>query len=195
MIVCLQVSSNRSGPAFSRAVISNQYPSHSNIGSPSLSTKGSNLDYSPASFKSSPVHQPYPSNSAYASPTVSHRVPANTLGNSIHDSPSLSVRSSTNTSFYNDSNQPPLVINTDSASLKSDDSSTFSEGHLHPSQQGATIANSVRNQEVSPNAKNRLGQATVSISSAGNTFSFPSREIINDFAISRYYLQYQWFTS
>ena len=38
-----------------------------------------------------------------------------------------------------------MVVNTDSASIKSDDSSIFSEGHLHPSQQQQS---STRNQDT-----------------------------------------------
>jgi hypothetical protein len=84
----------------------------------------------------------------------------------IHDSSSLSVHSSTNASFYYETNQLPPVINADSTSIQSDDSSTFSEGHLHPSQQGNTF-NSIRNHDLGSNSKYRPVQADLSLSSAG----------------------------
>jgi hypothetical protein len=72
-----------------------------------------------------------------------------------------------------------MVINTDSASIKSDDSLTFSEGHLHPSQQQSSTRNqdpknrSQQQQNTSTHNANNLGKSLTNTanSSTGTTTS------------------------
>ena len=165
--IVFQVHTHRSGPPSNRTVISDQYPSHANLGSPLLPSKSSNLDPSSSLFKPSPVHHAVPLSNSYTSPTPTHRMLPSVPTSSTADSPSLSTRSSTNTSFYHDTNQTLPTLLSDSASLKSDDSSIFSDGHLHPSQQGTT-STPTRHHDPSSNAKGRLQHGNISVSSAGN---------------------------
>ena len=163
---CLQIHGHRSGPSSNRTLISEQYPSHSNLGSPLLSSKSSNLDPSSSPYKASPAHYAVTLSNSYTSPTPTHRtLPSVPIG-STADSPSLSTRSSTNTSFYHEANPTLPTLLSDSASVKSDDSSIFSDGHLHPSQQGTT-STPTRHHDPSSNVKGRLQHGNISVSSAG----------------------------
>lgn len=120
-----------------------------NIASPLLTNK---TDHSSPTSKTSPSHYSTPQANFHASPTPTQRTLPKLPTSSNNNSPSLSLRSSTNTNICPDTTQqqqqqfqqPSMVIHADSSSIKSDDSSTYSEGHLHPSQQQT---NSARHQD------------------------------------------------
>ena len=139
------------------------------IGSPPLSNK---TDHS--KFASSPhSHTTSAHFDAPSIPAPINRTLPKLPNSSTSNSPSLSVRSSTNNTFYHESNQSAMVIQTDSASVKSDDSSSISDGHLHLS-----ITNSPRINDnksfietsSSPNHKHHLNKPSGNaISSSTNS--------------------------
>ena len=137
----------------------NHHSPHVNISSPLLASK---TEHTSSISKPSPSHYSSPQANFHASPTPTQRTLPKIPTSSNNNSPSLSLRSSTNTNLYPDSthqqfHQPSMVIHADSSSIKSDDSSTYSEGHLHPSQQ----TSSTRNQD----AKYRSQQQTQPVNS------------------------------
>ncbi|CAF2073921.1 unnamed protein product [Rotaria magnacalcarata] len=129
------ISSNRPAIAINQPTI-NHESIHDKIVSPLLSPKSEHLS---SNHYCSP-----PQSSLYTSPTSTHRTLPKIPTNSNTNSSSLSLRSSTNTNVFSDTHQQLMVIQTDSASMKSDDSSNFSDGNLHPFQK----QNSMRNQDI-----------------------------------------------
>jgi hypothetical protein len=152
------VSTNRSGPLPPRTVTPN--PNHSIYSSPSLSPKTSTADNIPLSPKLSPTNYPYSSaGNTYAPSPTRQRVLPTALTN---ESPSAPIRSFTNLNY------PSAGIRPDTNSLRSEDSNTSSEEHLHPTSLQET--NSIRKEDVisSPNTRYRSSHPHASVSSAGN---------------------------
>ncbi|CAF0903505.1 unnamed protein product [Rotaria sordida] len=128
-------SQNRPVAPLNRSGINNKSV-NANIVSPLTSTKSehsSSISKNSSSNYYSPQINPHPSSTSSSTPT--HRQLPKLPTNSNRISPSLSIGSSTNTNNLYDIPQPSTIIQTDSTSLKSDDSSNISDGHLHPSQQ------------------------------------------------------------
>jgi hypothetical protein len=141
-----------------RSVVNHHSP-QANIASPLLTTK---TEHSSLTSKPSSSHYSSPPSNFYASPTPVQRtlpkLPTGSNNNSLS-----SIRSVTNTTIFSETTQqPPMVIHNDSTSIKSEDSSSFSEGHLHPSQQQQQ--SSIRTQDV----KIRSQQQTTSLHIANN---------------------------
>ncbi|CAF3923276.1 unnamed protein product [Adineta steineri] len=140
---------------------------HVNTGSPLL-TKS---DYSSSPQKTTTSHYS-PQPNFHASPTPTQRILPTIPSNSSNNSPSTSLRSSTNTNLFPETSQPSMVFNADTTSIKSDDSSNQSEGHLHPSQQQQS---STRNQDIKAKQANTNNfsktLATTTSSSTGTTTS------------------------
>jgi len=157
-----QVSTNRPGAPLNRSV-GNHHTPHVNIVSPLLTTKA---EHSSHPSKPSPSHYSSPQNNFYASPTPTQRTLPKIPTNSNNNSPSLSIHSSTNTTVSPETiHQSSTVIHNDSTSIKSDDSSNFFEGHLHPSQQQQQQQqSSIRNQDN----KTRSQQQNISIHNTNN---------------------------
>jgi hypothetical protein len=167
-----QASTNRSAPTSNRPA-ANHHPLNVNIGSPLLTNK---TDHSSPTIKNAPGLYSSPPANFHAPPTPTQRTLPKIPTSSNNNSPSLSIRSSTNANISPEIQHPSMVINTDSASIKSDDSSTFSEGHLHPSQQQQQQQqSSTRNQETKQRSQqqNNLGKSLINTvsSSTGTTNS------------------------
>jgi hypothetical protein len=134
-----QVSTNRPGAPSNRP-IGNHHSPHANIPTPLLTPKS---EHSSPTSKVPPSHHSSPQGNFHASPTPVQRTLPKLPTGAHNDSPSLSNRSSTNTAIFSETNQQPsMIIHNDSTSIKSDDSSSFSEGHLHPSLQQQSSARS-----------------------------------------------------
>lgn len=155
-----QVSPNRPVVPLNRPGINHQSP-HGNIGSPLLSPK---FEHSSPVSKSSSNHYHAPQSNLYTSPTPTptptHRTLPKIPTSSNTNSPSLSLRSSTNANIQSDVHQQLAVTHTDSTSIKSDDSSSFSDSHLHPSQHNSSVR--------SPDTKVRSQKQNSSIQNTNN---------------------------
>jgi hypothetical protein len=149
-----QAPTNRPVTSLNRSVVNHHVPP-ANIASPLLKAKS---EHSSPTTKTPPSHfSPQTNFSASPTPTTTHRTLPKLPTNG---SPSPSLRSSTNTNLFPETHQPSMLFNSDTISIKSDDSSNLSEGHLHPSQQQS----SSRNQDI----KTRSQQPNTSIHNANN---------------------------
>jgi hypothetical protein len=168
-----QASTNRPGAPLNRPV-GNHHSPHTNIATPILTPKS---EHSSPTSKTPSGHYSSPQTNFYASPTPIQRTLPKLPTSTNNDSPSLSIRSSANTGLSSETNQQSsMVIHNDSTSIKSDDSSSFSEGHLHPSlQQGSTRNQDFKTrpqQQQQPTNTNNLSKTLINTaSSSTNTTS------------------------
>lgn len=148
------------------------------VASPLASSK---VDHSSSTSKPSSSHYSPSASHFHASstPTSTQRtLPKLPTNSAVPDSPSLSVRSSTNTNFSSDLPVTPLVVHADSTSLKSDDSSSVSEGHLHPSSHQQT--NSSRQHD----SKQQQPRSTAAANSSATNNSHHLSKPLNNAASS-----------
>lgn len=163
---------SRSGILSNRIAPSNINPSFSNVSSPLLTSKLSHVD-SQSTLSPKPSQNQHPSipSNLYSSPSPAHRTLTN-VTNSVTDSPSLSLRSATNTNFRQETQQTLRSVKTDSASVRSTNSSTSSDDGLYPSSssqaQQQQSSNFNRNQEASSSGKFRSTPGHTSSNQPGN---------------------------
>ena len=132
------MSTHRPGPLLSRTGTPNQNSPYPAAISPSLSPKTSNFDTIPISSKTSPITYTFtPAGNSYASPAPTQRVLPYAPNN---ESPSISMRSLIIPSLNHPTYQSTLGIKTDTNSLRSEDSNTSSEEHIHPTSFTQSIA-------------------------------------------------------
>ena len=155
--------SNRPGPLLSRTGTPNQNSPYPGASSPSLSPKVSNIDNIPLSTKTSPITYTFtPAGNSYASPATNQRSFPQPLNDG---SPSISMRSLVAPNVNHPTYQSTLGIKTDTNSIRSEDSTTSSEEHVHPASFTQSITS--RAQEISsPYTRHRQHQTHPS--SGGN---------------------------
>ncbi|CAF1072361.1 unnamed protein product, partial [Adineta ricciae] len=154
------------------AALNRPTANHVNTGSPVLTSRS---EHSSPTSKTTPTHFSPQANFHAPSTPTQRTLPK--IPTSANNSPSASLRSSTNTNLFPETQNSSMLFNTDTTSIKSDDSSTFSEGHLHPSQQQSSLTKTRSPQPTTTAATNQNTSnlsktlATTASSSTGTTAS------------------------